>query len=115
MTETPTFGGTPLSTHEAVLWALDPRNDNGTPEAINVMAYNYDQDCPNVADHTFVAIHNDSDPRLCYMDEVCECWDGITAEDVETWTDDGVVDEEGFAEWGPFELVFDIDPGLPRA
>lgn len=106
----PTFGGVPLTTEEAVMWALDPRNDNGQPDFIHVMAYNYDQDCPNVADHTFVPHHNDEDTRKCWTEEVCECWDGITAEDVETWTDDDVIDYAGFGEWGPFELVFDIDP-----
>ena len=108
------YGGTPITTEEAVAWALDPRNDNGTPEAIHVMAFNYDQDCPNVDDHTFVNVHNKTDASKCYVEEVCECWDGITSDDVETWTEDGKVDYDGFREWGPFELVFDIDPGLPR-
>ena len=32
-------------------WALDPRNDNGEPNAIHVMAFSYDSDCPNDDDH----------------------------------------------------------------
>jgi hypothetical protein len=90
-----------LTPGEAALYACDPRNDNGREDWFLVMAQNYDQDCPNIEDH---------DP-----DGTCHCWDGITAEDVETWTEDGKVDLAGFAEWGPFQLWADADPGAPRA
>ena len=107
----------PITTAEAIAYALDPRNDNGKPDQLHVMAQNYDQDCPNVDDHDFIAHHDDTDTSKCWTEEVCECYDGIVADDVETWmSDDGqrIVDEEGFGEWGPFLLVFDIDPGEPQ-
>jgi hypothetical protein len=81
-----------ITTEQAILYLV-----NGHPADTEVMAQNYDSDCPNYEDH-------DIDPDT--GDEVCECWDGLDAEDVETWRDEdsNLVDREGFAEWGPFAL-----------
>ncbi len=63
----------------------------GVPAGADVMAQNYDPDCPNFEDHG--------------PNGECECWDGLTLDDVETFleTDGVTVDVENFAEWGPFE------------
>jgi hypothetical protein len=76
---------TPLTAQQAVDHLI------ANPTSDNVMAQNYDPDCPNDADH---------DP----ITGECRCWDGLTIEDVATWTENGVVDVAGFAEWGPFAL-----------
>ena len=57
----------------------------------NVMAQNYDSDCPNYEDHE---IGPDG-----Y--EICECWDGLTVDDIDTWTEpDGSIDVAGFEPTG---------------
>jgi hypothetical protein len=61
--------------------ARDPRN--GRDDTVHVMAANYDPD---------------GEPGE---------WDGISAEDVITWTrDDGSIDLDGFEQWGPFEVWY---------
>lgn len=52
-----------LTTEEAIKWALDPRNDNGESNAIHVMAFSYDQDCPNDEEHVGVVIERDEAPH----------------------------------------------------
>ena len=93
-----------LTTEEGIEYALDPRNDSGEPDSLHVMAQNYDSDCPNYDDHEL-----DENGF-----EVCLCWDGITADDVATWTEDGKTDPDAFGEWGPFRLFANKDPGPPR-
>jgi hypothetical protein len=91
-----------ITAAEAVEWALDPRNDR----TLYVMAQTYDRDCQNVDDHIVDPVTGE---------EVCECWDGITSDDVATWVEDGRVDIDGFSEWGPFRLVWDgPEPVAPR-
>lgn len=46
------MGSRRLTTAEAIAYALDPRNDNGDKNQLHVMAFRYDSDCPNFADHT---------------------------------------------------------------
>ena len=132
-----------LTTEEAIAFALDPRNDNGQANQLHVMAFSYDQDCPNYEDHVGAIIEADegfwqegvgwgieadatlftdeeADTRptlpegtdVHWLNQPCRCWDGITDEDVDTFTNDGIVDEAGFGEWGPFMLVSDADVNL---
>ena len=71
------------------------------PRDGNVMAANYDPDCPNDEDHD--------------EDGTCHCWDGLTLDDVMTWVDGGVLDLDGFAQWGPFQLWEETDePETPK-
>ena len=82
-----------LTTEETIAWVLDPRNDNGTRDAIYVMAQNYD---PN------------GEPGE---------WDGLTSDDYDTFAEDiETGDTSGFGEWGPFQLWFPVgkDPVAPR-
>ena len=146
-----------ITTKEAIEYALDPRNDNGEPNQLHVMAFSYDSDCPNDDDHDSSIIESDegfwnndtlswgieadateytqaltgpTDTRpivneqelpvgknVRWLHEVCRCYDGISSDDADTWTDpeSGEVDEKGFGEWGPFELQWPgEDPGAPR-
>ena len=45
------MGSRDITAAEAVEYAKDPRNDNGESNAIHVMAFSYDSDCPNDEDH----------------------------------------------------------------
>jgi hypothetical protein len=92
---------TPLTTEEAIA-----RIRADYPRDGNVMAQNYDHDCPNSDDHTI-------DPVTGF--EVCECWDGLTVDDIDTWTDNGAVDLDGFAQWGQFELWLEDPQPLDAA
>lgn len=138
-----------LTPAEAAAYAADPRNDNGTPNALHVMAFSYDSDCPNYEEHVGANIESNGGwwtgeswtdveanaklyPTTAEAQAVidshrwsssahinenpCRCWDGLTIDDVETWTGEGgLVDLNGFADWGPFQLQWDgEDPGEPR-
>lgn len=89
------MGSREITTAEAIAWCLDPRNDNwgGSGRGIvHVMAANYD---PNGEEGEY---------------------DGLTPDDVVTWTSPSGIDASGFAEWGPFILAWedDEDPVEPR-
>lgn len=140
-----------ITTEEAIKWALDPRNDNGSSNAIHVMAFSYDSDCPNDEDHVGAVIESitqgwftgdgwtkeeadaklydrdaDTDAILLGLQQVwpdaqlienpCRCYDGISADDVDTFAEDiENGDTDGFGEWGPFLLMWEgDDPGEPR-
>lgn len=140
-----------LTPAEAIAFAVDPRNDNGQPDSLHVMAFSYDSDCPNYDDHIGAVIESNggwwtgetwtaeeaeaklypttaeaqrhldrlivSWPSAHLIENPCRCYDGITSDDVDTWTEGGTVDVDGFAEWGPFILSWDgdADPGQPRS
>ena len=143
------MGSRRLTTAEAIAYALDPRNDNGEKNQLHVMAFRYDSDCPNYADHTMSVLEGPDgkfwnrvdqdwvdeadateytraeadafDPldlpygTRGWIHDACRDWDGILPDDVESSLDeDGNAKEDEFAEWGPFQLVFDIEPGPAR-
>lgn len=141
-----------ITAAEAAKYAIDPRNDNGEPNSLHVMAFSYDSDCPNDEDHVGAVIANlkgwfdgdafvdsEADAKLYesveearlvvdglnavpaysgsfVMANPCRCYDGITSDDVDTWTENGEFDLDSFALWGPFILVWEgeHDPGPPR-
>src|ERR1044072_3250724 len=140
-----------ITTDEAIKWALDPRNDNGGKDAIHVMAFSYDSDCPNDEEHVGAIIESGAGwwtgeawtmeeanaklypttadaqrhldrlvvnwPLAQLIENPCRGYDGISADDVDTFAEDiENGDTSGFGEWGPFLLMWegDADPGEPR-
>ena len=107
-----------LTTDEAIKYALDPRNDNGQPNQLHVMAFAYDSDCPNDEEHVSSIIESnegfwnnergwvgEADATEFTLEEslslnlpegtnvrwlhgACRCWDGITSDDVDTFAED---------------------------